>query len=216
MTIWKIRAHLCLSLAAFGLPGGPGLAAQQATVVRAAHMLDVVKGEIVSPAVVVVVDGKIQSVGSSKVPADAPVIDLGNLTLLPGLIDAHTHLTGDLSGDWVFRPVRELPADAALRGAMNARKTLMAGFTTVRDVGAGGFADISLMKAIDAGFVEGPRMIPSAHAIGITGGQCDDTGLTPGSHELDYRDGVANGVDEVLKAVRYQVKHGAKVIKVCA
>ena len=216
MTLWKIRAHLGLSLAAFCLPGVPGLAAQRTTVVRAAHMLDVVKGEIVSPAVVVVADGKIQSVGSAKAPADAPVIDLGDLTLLPGLIDAHTHLTGDLSGDWVFRPVRELPADAALRGAMNARKTLMAGFTTVRDVGAPSFADISLMKAIDAGYVEGPRMFPVGHAIGITGGHCDETGWAPGILELGPEDGVADGVDEALKAVRYQIKHGAKLIKVCA
>jgi imidazolonepropionase-like amidohydrolase len=205
-----------MAVAALWLLFGSPIAAQQTTVVRAARMLDVVKGEIVSPAVVVVADGKIQSVGQANVPPSARSIDLGDLTLLPGLIDAHTHLTSDISGDWVTRSVRELPADAALRGAMNARKTLLAGFTTVRDVGAGGFADISLMKAIDAGFVEGPRMIPSAHAIGITGGHCDDTGWAPGIHELDYRDGVADGVEEVLKAVRYQVKHGAKVIKVCA
>ena len=79
-----------------------------------------------------------------------------------------------------------------------------------------GFADVSLMKAIDAGFVMGPRMIPSAHAIGITGGHCDDTGWAPGVNELGYRNGVADGVDEAVKAVRYQIKHGAKVIKVCA
>jgi len=205
-----------MAVASLWLLFGSPIAAQQTTVVRAARMLDVVKGEIVSPAVVVVADGKIQSVGAANVPPSARSIDLGDVTLLPGLIDAHTHLTSDLSGDWVTRSVRELPADAALRGAMNARKTLLAGFTTVRDVGAGGFADISLMKAIDAGFVEEPRMIPSAHAIGITGGHCDDTGWAPGIHELDYRDGVADGVEEVLKAVRYQVKHGAKVIKVCA
>jgi imidazolonepropionase-like amidohydrolase len=179
-------------------------------------MLDVVKGEIVSPAVLVVADGKIRSIGTSDLPQHARSIDLGDLTLVPGLIDAHTHLTSDLSGDWVTRSVRELPADDALRGAMNARKTLLAGFTTVRDVGAGGFSDVSLMKAIDAGFVDGPRMIPSAHAIGITGGHCDDTGWAPGIHELDFRDGVADGVDEVQKAVRFQIKHGAKVIKVCA
>ena len=122
----------------------------------------------------------------------------------------------DISGDWVTRSVRELPADAALRGARNARLTLLAGFTTVRDVGAGGFADISLMKAIDAGMVIGPRMIPSAHAIGITGGHCDETGWAPGVNELSWKEGVADGVDEVVKAVRYQIKHGAKVIKVCA
>ena len=190
--------------------------AQQPVVVHAARMLDVARGEIIAPAVVVVANGRIVSIGSGGVPAGASTIDLGDLTLLPGLIDAHTHLTYDISGDWVTRSVRELPADAALRGARNARKTLLAGFTTVRDVGSVGFADVSLMKAIDAGFVMGPRMIPSAHAIGITGGHCDDTGWAPGVNELDYRHGVADGVDEVVKAVRYQIKHGAKVIKVCA
>ena len=124
--------------------------AQQVTVVRAARMVDVVKGELVSPAVLVVGEGKIRSLGTDELPPHARSIDLGDLTLLPGLIDAHTHLTGDLAADWVTRPVRELPADAALRGASNARKTLLAGFTTVREVGAGGFADVSLMKAIDA------------------------------------------------------------------
>jgi imidazolonepropionase-like amidohydrolase len=190
--------------------------AQQPLVVRAARMVDVTTGQLVTPAVVVIADGKIRSLRSTDVPPGARTIDLGDLTLLPGLIDAHTHLTYDISGDWVTRPVRELPADAALRGARNARKTLLAGFTTVRDVGSVGFADVSLMKAIDAGFVIGPRMIPSAHAIGITGGHCDDTGWAPGVNELDYRHGVADGVDEVVKAVRYQIKHGAKVIKVCA
>src|SRR6185295_12318646 len=109
--------------------------AQQVTVVRAARLLDVVRGEMVAPAVVVVADGKIRSVGKADVPGNARTIDLGDLTLLPGLIDAHTHLTGDMEGDWVTRSVRDLPADAALRGARNARKTLLAGFTTVRDVG---------------------------------------------------------------------------------
>jgi imidazolonepropionase-like amidohydrolase len=190
--------------------------AQQPIVVRAARMVDVTTGQLVTPAVVVIADGKIRSLKAGDVSPGARTIDLGDLTLLPGLIDAHTHLTYDISGDWVNRSVRELPADAALRGARNARKTLLAGFTTVRDVGSVGFADVSLMKAIDAGFVIGPRMIPSAHAIGITGGHCDDTGWAPGVNELDYRHGVADGVDEVVKAVRYQIKHGAKVIKVCA
>src|SRR3954462_2965273 len=191
-------------------------AQQQPIVVRAARMVDVTRGQLVAPAVLVISGDKIRSVGASDVPAGARTIDLGDLTLMPGLIDAHTHLTMDISGDWVTRSVRELPADAALRGARNARLTLLAGFTTVRDVGAGGFADISLMKAIDAGMVIGPRMIPSAHAIGITGGHCDDTGWAPGINELGFRDGVADGPDEAVKAVRYQIKHGAKVIKVCA
>ena len=192
------------------------LAAQQPVVLRAAAMVDVAKGELVRPAILVVEGGRIRSVGSAQVPAGARTVDLGDLTLLPGLIDAHTHLTFDISGDWVTRSVRELPADAALRGARNARVTLLAGFTTVRDVGAPGFADVSLMKAIDAGFVMGPRMIPSAHAIGITGGHCDDTGWAPGVNELGPEEGVADGADAAVRAVRYQIKHGAKVIKVCA
>jgi imidazolonepropionase-like amidohydrolase len=211
-----VTFRLCRSLILPFLFAAPPVLAQQATVVRAARMLDLVKGEMVSPAVLVLVDGKIKSIGTRDIPSNARTIDLGDLTLLPGLIDAHTHLTQDISGDWVTRPVRELASDAALRGARNARLTLHAGFTTVRDVGALGFADVSLMKAIDAGFIDGPRMLPSAHAIGITGGHCDDTGWAPGVNELDFRQGVADGVDQVQKAVRYQIKHGARVIKVCA
>src|SRR3954469_18960363 len=211
-----MHRHLTLALFAVLLSPIAAAQAQQPVVIRAAHMVDVSRGELISPAVVVVSGGKISSIGSGGVPAGAQTIDLGDLTLLPGLIDSHTHLTGDLSGDWVTRSVRELPADAALRGAAHARTTLLAGFTTVRDVGASGFSDISLMKAIDAGYVPGPRMIPSAHAIGITGGHCDDTGWAPGIKELGFRGGVADGPDEAVKAVRYQIKHGAKVIKVCA
>lgn len=189
--------------------------AQSATVVRAARWLDVAAGQMRSPAVVTIQDGRITSVGGPA-PAGAPVIDLGDVTLLPGLIDAHTHLTMDIEGDWVGRAVRELPGDSALRGARNAKRTLEAGFTTVRDVGAGGFADISLMRAIDAGMVPGPRMIPAAHSIGITGGHCDDTGWAPGILERGPEGGIADGPDAVLRAVRYQVRHGAKVIKLCA
>jgi imidazolonepropionase-like amidohydrolase len=185
-------------------------------VLRAARMLDVIRGELIRPVVVVIADGKIRSIGPNDLPTGARIIDLGDLTLLPGLIDAHTHLTGDLEGDWVTRAVRELPADAALRGVLYARKTLLAGFTTVRDVGSVGFADASLRKAIDAGFVEGPRMLASAHAIGITGGHCDYTGWAPGVLEKGPKDGVADGAEDVVAAVRYQVKHGAGVIKVCA
>ena len=209
-------SHLVRSLALCLLFRASELASQQPIVLRAAHMLDVVKGQLISPAVVILENGRIRSVGASEVPAGAQALDLGDLTLLPGLIDAHTHLTFDISGDWVTRSVRELPADAALRGARNARLTLLAGFTTVRDVGAPGFADVSLMKAIDAGFVMGPRMIPSAYAIGITGGHCDDTGWAPGVNELGPEQGVADGVDAAVRAVRYQIKHGARVIKVCA
>ena len=182
---------------------------------RAARWLDVAAGQIRAQAVVVVQDRRITSVGG-EIPAGARTVDLGDVTLLPGLIDAHTHLTGDLEGDWVTRDVRELPADAALRGARNAKRTLEAGFTTVRNVAAGGFADIALMKAIDAGLVPGPRMIASAHALGITGGHCDATGWAPGILEGGPEEGIVDGVDAAIRGVRYQIKHGARVIKICA
>ncbi len=182
---------------------------------HAARLLDVVRGQLVSPALVVVRDDRIERVGG-ETPAGARVVDLGDVTLLPGLIDAHVHLTGDLEGEWVTRPVRETAADEALRGARNARATLLAGFTTVRNVGAGGFADVALMRAIDAGLVDGPRIVPAGHAIGITGGHCDATGWAPGVLERGPESGIADGPDQVLRAVRYQIKHGARVIKVCA
>ncbi len=191
-------------------------AAAQPTVLRAARMLDVDGGRIVEDAVVVVEDGRIRAVNPARVPEGATVIDLGDVTLLPGLTDLHTHLTGDLSGDWVTRPVRETAADAALRGAKNARTTLMAGFTTVRDVGSKGFADVALMHAVERGDVPGPWIFPVGHALGITGGHCDVTGFAPGILEGGPKEGVADGPDEVLKAVRYQIKHGAKFIKTCA
>ncbi len=188
----------------------------RATVVIADGYLDVEAGRIISPAVIVVSDGKIIAVNPASLPESDEVIDLSGQILLPGLIDVHTHLTFELTGDWVGRKVKENAADAALWGARNARKTLLAGFTTVRNLGATGFADVALMHAVDKGFVPGPRIIPSGHSISITGGHCDTTGLAPGILERDYRSGVADGPDEVTKAVRYQIKHGAKVIKVCA
>jgi imidazolonepropionase-like amidohydrolase len=189
--------------------------AQDVTVIRAARMLDVVKGEIVTPGIVTVQGDKILSVGRTDAHG-ARVLDLGDVTLLPGLTDVHTHLTMDLEGDWVNRPVHETPADEALRGAAHARTTLLAGFTTVRNVGAYGFSDIALMRAIDAGYIDGPRIIGAAYAIGITGGHCDETGWAPGILERGPHEGVADGPDQVVEAARYMIKHGAKVIKVCA
>lgn len=192
------------------------VAAQQRTVVRAARMLDVESGRIVPNAVVVVEGEKIVAVNPAQPPAGAQTIDLGDVTLLPGLLDMHTHLTFDLDKDFFLRAVTEGPVDEALRGAANARKTLLAGFTTVRNVGSGGFSDVALMRAIDAGLLEGPRIFPAAHALSITGGHCDTTGFAPGILEGSPREGTADGVDEVVQAVRYQIKHGAKVIKTCA
>lgn len=188
----------------------------QPTVVRAARMLDVTTGEIVAPAVIVVEDGLIRSINPASVPGNATTHDLGEVTLLPGLMDMHTHLTGDLEGDWVHRGVQETAADAALRGARNARTTLLAGFTTVRNVGSGGFSGIALARAIERGDVPGPDVFPAGHSLGITGGHCDRTGYAPGFGERGPEQGIADGPDEVLRAVRYQIKHGAKVIKTCA
>jgi imidazolonepropionase-like amidohydrolase len=194
----------------------PDSAAAGAVVVRAARMVDVVRGAVVSPAVVVVDSGRIMSVGAAGIPAGATTIDLGDLTLLPGLIDAHTHLTSDTDRGWELRAAQETPGDRALRGARNAAITLRAGFTTVRDVGSSDFADVALMRAIDDGWVSGPRMIPAGHAIGITGGHCDETGWAPGVLRRGVEQGVADGPDQVMAAVRHQVKYGAKVIKICA
>lgn len=190
--------------------------ASAGTIIRADGYLDVAAGRIISPAVIVIENGRIAAVNPASLPEDADEITLPGQILLPGLIDVHTHLTSELTGDWVGRKVKENAADAALWGARNARKTLLAGFTTVRNLGAWGFADVALMHAVDKGFVPGPRIIPAAHSLGTTGGHCDTTGLAPGILERDYRSGVADGVDEVVKAVRYQIKHGAKVIKFCA
>ena len=168
--------------------------------------------------VVVVEDGKIVSVGTS-VPAGATVLDLGGRTLLPGFIDCHVHLTGRAIGEgenWDDAAVRDLPQEDAIRGVRNAMATLTAGFTTVRNVGASDFTDIALRNMIRAGIVSGPRMISAGNAIGITGGHCDTNGYRPGILEGDPENGIADGADEIVKAVRYQVKHGADVIKTCA
>ena len=192
------------------------LLAQDTMVLKAARMLNVKTGKWLNNPELLIEDGRIKAVNNFSAPKDAKVLDLGDLTLLPGFIDLHTHLTYDISPGWTERVVRETGADEALRGAFNARKTLMAGITTVRNLGAGNFADVALMRAVDRGFVAGPHIFPSGHAIGITGGHCDVTGFAPGILETGPKQGVADGPDAVLRAVRYQIKHGAKVIKICA
>jgi imidazolonepropionase-like amidohydrolase len=211
-------------LAALLLP--LSLAAQQApakgtVVLRAARLIDGSGAAPVQNGVVVVTDDRIVAVGASgsvSVPAGARVIDLGDATLLPGFIDAHTHIIGrplsDPASD--IAAVKDIPAYAAIVGVSNARKTLMGGFTTIRVLGSPDFDDVALRQAITNGVVPGPRMQVAAHSFGITGGHCDENGYTPGLEDRDYRTGVADGVDEVRKAVRYQVKYGADVIKICA
>lgn len=190
--------------------------APEVRVLKASAYLDVNSGQLVKPAVIVIQGETIIDINPQALPANAKEIDLGEVTLLPGLMDMHTHLCYSISGDWVHRGIKEGPADWALLGAHNARLTLDAGFTTVRDLGADGFADISLSKAIEKGFIAGPRMFPAGHALGITGGHVDRTGYAPGIGEQGPEQGTADGVDEVLRATRYQIKHGAKVIKISA
>jgi len=186
--------------------------------IRPAQVLDVRSGKLRRDVVVQIQGERILSVDSARgiESSGARTIDLPGLTLLPGLIDAHTHLTYDLADDWINQAVKESLADLALRGVRNARRTLMAGFTTVSDLGAWDFSDVALARAVANGWIEGPRIIPSGNMIGITGGHCDTTGFIPGIVERGPKDGIADGIDEVLKAVRYQIKHGAGVIKTCA
>jgi imidazolonepropionase-like amidohydrolase len=192
--------------------------AQQAprhVVIHAGHVLEVKTGNTLSDQVVVIEDGKIVGSGpasATKAPADAVRIDLPNATLLPGLIDAHTHLTSDPSFGY-DRLAISLPREALI-GAKNARVTLAAGFTTVRNVGAGGFSDVALRDAINAGDVPGPRMLVSGPAMGITGGHCDDN-LLPFQYHVTG-DGVADGIAGVQHKVRENIKYGADLIKICA
>lgn len=182
--------------------------------VRAARMLDVTSGQIVRNATVVVTGDRITAVNPQTPPAGARVIDLGDVTLLPGFIDLHTHLTGQIGPNSFTEAVTTTEIDGALNAVRFGRTTVMAGFTTVRDFG--GHATVSLGRAVDRGDIVGPRVVPSRNALGITGGHCDVTGFAPEILELGPKDGVADGPWEVVEAVRYQIKHGAQVIKTCA
>jgi len=195
--------------------------AQQTTVLRAARMIDGTGAPTVNNAAVVVTDDHIVAVGSAAsvaVPAGARVIDLGDVTLLPGFIDAHTHIIGRTLGDPLadLAVVKDYASYGAIAGVANARSTLMAGFTTIRVVGAPNFDDMALRQAITDGRVPGPRMENAGHAIGITGGHCDENGFRPGLIQRGPADGVADGPEQIRAAVRYQVKSGADVIKMCA
>ena len=192
---------------------------------RSARMVDVTKGEIVEPGDLLIDAERIVEVAPTSVPDDAQVIDLGDITLLPGLMDMEVNLLlGGPDHASPLNPVQDDPALRTLRAVANARRTLRAGFTTVRNLGlfvqtGGLLLDVALMKAIDFGWIEGPRVVPAGHAITPTGGHLDPTmfqAFAPHIMPLTVEEGIANGISEVRKAVRYQIKHGAKVIKVCA
>ncbi|MDR3675016.1 MAG: amidohydrolase family protein [Acidobacteriota bacterium] len=186
--------------------------------VKAGRLLDVRSGNYLSDQFILIESGKVREVGKARdvqphVPAGARVIDLSHYTVLPGLIDAHTHLTGDPDQSGYRSLGISIPREA-LTGARNARVTLQAGFTTVRNVGAGGYSDIALRDAINAGDVPGPRLVVSGPPLGITGGHCDNDLLAPQFHAFEL--GVADGVPAVMAKVRENIKYGADVIKFCA
>jgi imidazolonepropionase-like amidohydrolase len=214
VTLPVCRSALLLACAAVCCAALAAETPASVAAVKAAHMVDVRSGALVDDAVVLISGERITAVGSRlAIPAGATVIDLGNKTLLPGLIDAHTHLTGNPE-DAGYSSVGISGPRAALTGAKNARLTLKAGFTAARDVGADAYADIALRDAINAGDIPGPRIMASGPALGITGGHCDDTMHAPQYNAVAL--GVADGVDEVMKRTRQIIKYGADVIKICA
>jgi imidazolonepropionase-like amidohydrolase len=213
----SLLVALLVSLAA-----APAVAAPKVTIVKAARLYDGKSDQVVSPGVVVVQDGKIVAAGTKvQEPAGAEVIDLGNATLLPGLMDAHTHMSNEASGDWKKDELdhfKKPTTQVAIEATAYARRTLLAGFTTVRDLGGDSLVDVGLRNAINEGSVPGPRMLVAINAVSARGGHCDGTaGYRPGLlKEPGPEDGVADGPDQIRSAVRFNAKHGADVIKVCA
>ena len=201
---------------------GLALAQDHVIVLRAARLFDGKSDRLISPGVVMVQGGKILAAGVAlSIPGQAEIIDLGDVTLLPGFIDAHTHLSHPYYPDFRQQIVdnqRKTVAEQALDATEDLRKTLMAGFTTCRDVGSSDFIDVGLRNAVASGKVVGPRMLVAVKSIGATGGHCDPGG---GSRyglkkESGVEQGVINSADEARAAVRFNLKYGADVIKTCA
>lgn len=211
-TIFRVVAVSILVCGSQVLSQTQPAATSKPVVVRAAHMLDVKTGRMLNNPVIIISGDRITSI-SGPVPANATVIDLPGATLVPGLIDAHTHIVGK-GTNFGYQELAESIPSATLWGARNARVTLEAGFTTVRNVGASGFADVALRDAINDGLVPGPRMLVSGPPLGITGGHCDDNLLPYSYHET--AEGVADGIENVQHKTREVIKYGADVVKICA
>ena len=218
-------SRLVPAILAFSIAAIPIWAADNIIALKAARMFDGKSKTLVPNGVVILQGDKIVDVGSNlSVPSDAQLIDLGDATLAPGFMDAHTHLTLDYSGDYNVRRLKELDlnvSEQAIIATAHARATVEAGFTTVRDLGSRfvssrEFVDVALRNSINKGVVVGPRMLVATKGIGATGGHFDPTNgfrdfLFGG--EPDYTDGIADGPEEIRKAVRFEVKNGADVIK---
>ncbi|MEG3790681.1 amidohydrolase family protein [Lysobacter sp. CCNWLW3] len=224
----KLRNAALSAALSLGLSLAPSALAQNAAppatvpiALKAAHLFDGRSGQLVSPGVVVVRGDRIVAVGrDAAIPADARVIDLGDATLLPGFIDAHTHLASDHNEDWAqgfYENMLRFPTEQAFHAQRNAQSALMAGVTTARELGAPDFVDIGLRNAINAGLVQGPRLLAAGHALGSTGGHCDSVNAPPERiRPAGPLEGVCNGAEECRLAVRQQMKFGADVIKICA
>jgi imidazolonepropionase-like amidohydrolase len=215
----KFRNYLCVAvLASLALPAtaqeGMKLAPKR-TLIRAARVLDVKTGQLLRDQAIVVNGDRIEKItpaAGAEPLVGWTVIELPNATVLPGLMDVHTHLTGDPKFGYETLGISVLRS--TLIGARNAKRTLEAGFTTVRNLGASGFSDVALRDAINAGDLPGPRIVASGPGLGITGGHCDESRLP---YEYRYRDeGVTDGVAGVQQKVREVIKYGADVIKICA
>lgn len=209
----RLTVRLAATAALMGLAALP---AQAATVaVTADRMIDVSTGARVERPQVLITDGRITQVGrqGDAVPDGAQRVDLPGVTLVPGLIDMHVHITSSplYSG---YNSLLFTDSFWSVIGVAHAKTTLEAGFTTIRNVGSEGYGDVGLKQAIDAGFVPGPRIVPAAYAIGVTGGHCDSTFFPPSMNEQSPA--VADSPDEARKMVRKMRKYGAEVIKICA
>lgn len=209
------KGALCFGLMLM-LMGAAASAQDQVIAIKCGRLIDVKSGQVTSNAIILVEGEKIIAVGREeevKLPSGAETIDLSNATVLPGLIDAHDHLTSNPEHSSYSALGISVPREA-LFGVKNSQRTLEAGFTTVRNVGASGYSDVALRDAINEGDVTGPRMLVSGPALGITGGHCDNNLLAP-----EYRhkaEAVADGPWAARAAVREVVKYGADLIKVCA
>lgn len=220
------RANFIASLLLFAVtlwfPGrllaaGTNAAAANSTAIKAGRFLDVVRGEWLERQVILIQGEVIQSVGaeaSVTIPTNATIVDLSEAWILPGLIDCHTHITGQME-EYYADLFRKSPIDVAVAAHVFAKRTLEAGFTTCRDVGAGEFIDVALKRAIAHGKVVGPRLFVAGHMLSPTGGHGDLSGFSPYLHFNNF-DGVADGVDEIRKKIRWQVKNGIDLTKFCA